>query len=184
MKTAVVLMLAVIISLGCAKLQVQAPKEAIKVDISMRLDIYQHIAKDIDEIENIVAGKDKGGFMFGFVGSAFAEEGLSPEVERAALSRKDRRPELFSWEEKGVVGENKSGLAEIRNSAAADSSVRQLVNAENSNRMVIYRGVAAKNNSSVEEVQRLYAKRLQEHAPSGTPIEVLNASGNYEWQTK
>ena len=43
MKTAALLILAIIISLGCAKVQVQAPKEPIKVDISMRLDIYQHI---------------------------------------------------------------------------------------------------------------------------------------------
>jgi uncharacterized protein YdbL (DUF1318 family) len=184
MKTAALLILAIIISLGCAKVQVQAPKEPIKVDISMRLDIYQHIEKDIDKIENIVAGKDKQGFLVGLVGVAFAEESLSPEVEQAALRRKDRRSELSSWEAKGVIGENKSGLVEIRNSSVADSSTRQLVDAENSDRMIIYRSVASKNNSSVEEVLKPYVKRLQEDAPGGTPIEVLNASGVYEWKTK
>ncbi len=180
MKIATLFMLAVIICLGCANVQVQAPKEPIKVDISMRLDIYQHIEKDIDEIENIVSGKDKQSFLVGLVGVAFAEEGLSPEVEDAALRRKDRRSELSVWESKGVVGENKSGLVEIRNSSAADSSVQRLVSAENNDRMLIYRAVAAKNKSSVEEVQKLYAKRLQDDAPGGTPIEIPGSG----WKVK
>jgi hypothetical protein len=44
------------LSVGCARVRVEAPKEAIKLDISMRLDIYQHVAKDIDAIEDIVSG--------------------------------------------------------------------------------------------------------------------------------
>jgi len=36
----------VFLTVGCAKVQVQAPKEPIKVDISMRLDVYQHVEKD------------------------------------------------------------------------------------------------------------------------------------------
>ena len=51
--------------------------------------------------------------------------------------------------------------------------------------MIIYQAVANKNNTSVEEVQKMYSKRLQNDAPSGTPIEVLNEStGAYEWRVK
>jgi uncharacterized protein YdbL (DUF1318 family) len=51
--------------------------------------------------------------------------------------------------------------------------------------MVIYREVARKNGASVEEVQKLYAKRLQSDAPAGTPIEVLDAAtGRYQWKVK
>jgi len=180
--------------LGCARVRVEAPKEPIKVDISMRLDIYQHIEKDIDAIESIVSGskekqkteaKDNQSLLGGFILNAYAQEGLSPEVERSALKRKDRLSELSSWEEKGVVGENRLGLVEIRNSGAAGPSVGQLVNSENSDRMTIYQEVAKKNGTSVEEVQKLYAKKLQANAPSGTPIEALNEStGQYEWKTK
>ena len=46
----------ILFAVGCAKVRVEAPKEAFKVDISMRLDIYQHVGKDIDSIENIVSG--------------------------------------------------------------------------------------------------------------------------------
>lgn len=194
MRIAVLLVFGLILGLGCARVRVEAPKEPIKVDISMRLDIYQHIEKDIDQIENIVSGsqgknkaesKDKQSLFDYFVHNAYAQEGLSPEVEDAALRRKDRRSELVSWQGKGVVGENKSGLVEIRMPENADSSVKELAEAENKDRMIIYQAVAKKNNSSVEEVEKIYAKRLQQDAPNGTPTEVLNeTTGAYEWKIK
>jgi len=192
MKKILVLMLGVFVIFGCARVRVEAPKEPIKVDISMRLDIYQHVEKDIDAIENIVSGpkeksktKDNQSLLSAFIGTAYAQEGLSPEVGQAALRRKDRRSALISWQEKGVLGEDRSGLLEIRNTQNQDSSQEQLVKEENSDRMLIYQAVAKKNNTSLEEVEKLYAKRLQADAPSGTPIEVLNeASGNYQWSIK
>jgi len=187
-----ILIACVILSLGCARVRVEAPKEAIKVDISMRLDIYQHVQKDINAIENIVSGSkeapkssDNHSLLDYFISNAYAQEGLSPEVEQAALRRKDRRTELVSWEAKGFVGENKSGLVEVRNSGGATAALEQLVKAENEDRMIIYRAVADKNGTSVDDVQKLYAKRLQSDAPVGTPAEVLNAaSGNFEWVIK
>jgi len=191
-KTILLLVIALAFSLGCARVRVEAPKEPIKVDISMRLDIYQHVQKDIDSIEDIVSGSPKEAKPSGkqslldyFVGAAFAQEGLSPEVEQAALRRKDRLAELVSWQEKGVIGENKSGLLEIRKREAANASLDELVNAENKDRMVIYKALAQKNQASIEEIQKPYAERLQGKAPSGTPIEVFNASaGAYEWKIK
>jgi uncharacterized protein YdbL (DUF1318 family) len=192
MKKLAFTLVSLIFAVGCARVQVSAPKEPIKVDISMRLDVYQHVEKDIDDIEDIVSGGSQepeskiGPNLLGFfVTEAYADDGLSFEVEQAALSRRARLSELHSWLSKGVLGENKSGLVEIRNSSQADSSVQALVNAENSDRMVIYKGVANKNGTSVEEVQKLYAKRLQDDAPSGTPIEALNeSSGSYQWKVK
>jgi uncharacterized protein YdbL (DUF1318 family) len=175
---------------------VQGSKEPIKVDITMRLDVYQHVQKDIDDIESIVSGakpvdkeksaaKDNQSLLGCFLTNAYAKEGLSPDVEQAALSRRGRLSDLASWESKGVIGENKLGLVEIRNAGTADSSVGQLVQAENSNRMVIYQSIAQKNSTSVEEVQKMYAQRLQNDAPSGTPIEVFDQStGKYIWKIK
>jgi uncharacterized protein YdbL (DUF1318 family) len=192
MKKIFILALGVIISLGCAKMQVGGTKEPIKVDISMRLDIYQHVEKDIDEIESIVSGSkeknkalDKQSLLGYFISNAYAQEGLSQEVEQAALRRKDRYAELSSLQSKGVVGENGAGLLEIRNSSAANLSVRELVKLENNDRMIIYRSIAQKNNTSLKEIQKLYAKRLQNDAPTGTPIEILNqATGASEWTVK
>jgi len=53
------------------------------MDISMRLDVYQHVVKDIDAIEGIVAGssdktesKDKRSFLSFVVSNVYAQEGL------------------------------------------------------------------------------------------------------------
>lgn len=161
------ILIMLVVFAGCARVRVEAPKEPIKLDISMRLDIYQHVAKDIDAIEDIVSGKEQkkpagkeGSMLDILVRDAYAEEGFGPEVERAALNRRDRRPQLLSLEEQGIVSENKLGLVET--TGGADSSIKDLVSAENNDRMVIYKAIAAKNGISVEEVQEIYAKKLQE----------------------
>lgn len=193
MRIALVIAIAVFIGIGCARVSVEAPKEPIKVDVSMRLDIYQHVAKDIDSIENLVTGApeknrenkaDNQSFLGLFINKAFAQDNLGPEVEQAALRRRDRREELLTWQQRGAVGENKSGLLEMR-SSESNSSLKELIAAENNDRLVIYKAIAEKNATSLDEVEKLYAKRLQQDAPSGTPIETLNSgTGSYEWRTK
>lgn len=177
-----------IVAFGCAKLQVAGSKEPIKLDISMRLDVYQHVAKDIDAIENIVSGKqdkklDKTSFLSNFfIGNAFAQETLSPEVEQAALRRKDRLVALTQYLISSVVGENKSGLVEIRQKT--DEALTKFVENENADRMLIYKAISAKNSTPLEEVARLYAKKLQENAPGGSFIEVIDANGSFVWKKK
>ncbi|MGD9015027.1 MAG: DUF1318 domain-containing protein [Candidatus Omnitrophota bacterium] len=192
MKTNWFLIGGIIFSIGCARVMVETPREPIKVDISMRLDIYQHIEKDIDAIEDIVSGSpeetqssNKKDFLDYFIPQAYAQEGLSPEVEQAALRRRDRHAELISWQKKGIIGEDRLGLLDIRNPQVMDSALLDLVKAENNDRMIIYAQVAEKNNAPVREVQKIYAKRLQDDAPAGTEIEVLNQeTGAYEWKRK
>ena len=168
MKKIFIALIVLVAFFGCARVRVEAPKDPIKLDISMRLDIYQHVAKDIDAIEDIVSGNEKkpsagkqGTWLEAFVKDAYAQDSLSPEVEQAAYSRRDRKPQLDSLETSGAVGENKLGMVETRGSA--DSSVKALVDAENADRMVIYKAIAAKNGVSVEEVQQIYAKKIQEN---------------------
>ena len=178
---------------GCARLNVGGAKEPIKVDISMRLDIYQHVQKDIDSIENIVSGDksqpakkpDGRSFLNYLIGNAYAQESLSPEVEQAALRRKDRKATLSSWEAQAVVGENRSALVEIRNPEVADSAVVEMVRSENEDRMIIYRALAKKYGQTLEEIQRTYAEKLASQAPAGTPVETFNILKGYsEWKIK
>jgi len=181
-----------LLSSGCARVSVEATKEPIKVDISMRLDVYQHIQNDIDAIEDIVSGgssvpdeKDKQSLLEMFMPLAYAEDGLSKQVEKAALGRRSRLQEITNLEKSGVAGENKLGFLEIRNASVADSSTEQLLKSENADRLTIYKSLAEKNNISLEEIQKIYASRLQKEAPAGTPIEVFNqVSGSYEWKIK
>lgn len=180
----------IVLFMGCARVSVQGSKEPIKLDISMRLDIYQHVQKDIDEIENLVIGskdssepKDQRGSLGFHVAKAYAQEALGPEVEQAASRRKSRISKLYALESKGMIGENSKGLVEAR--GAADAAARQLADEENADRMAIYKAVAAKNNISLQEVQKLYAKRLSVDAPAGTPVETVDAQGAAgQWKTK
>ena len=181
MKTLFAVVLVLVFGLGCARVRVEAPKEAIKVDVSMRLDIYQHVQKDIDNIEDMISGpaaktapaKDKSSLLDFFIGNAYAED-LGPAVHQAIERRKERRSQLVDLEARGAIGETRWGLVEAKASAAQD-----LVQAENNDRLAIYNAIAAKNGSSVDDVKRLYAQRLQADAPSGTPIETDSG-----WQTK
>jgi len=191
MKRFVVFAAAAVFAIGCARVSFQAPEEPIKLDISMRLDVYQHVEKDINSIEDIVSGSeniakplDKHSFLYYFgAGAAYAQDVLDPAVEQAALSRKVRREQVVSLLQAGKVGENKLGLLEARN--GADSVANQIISSENSDRMVIYKALAVKNNINVEEIQKPYASRLQKDAPQGAPVEVFNSStGIYQWQTK
>jgi len=179
-------------NLSCARVKVEGSKEPIKLDIAMRVDIYQHVQKDIDAIENIVSGNkqeantsDKQSLMRIFISQAFAQEDIDSAIEQAALRRKERRSELELLEQKGAVGENKSGLVEIRDKTAADSSTERMVDEENADRMQIYKALAQKNGVAVEQIQKMYASRLQQDAPAGAPVESLNeTSGAYEWRIK
>ena len=177
----VIIFAVLFIAIGCAKLQVVAPKDPIKVDIAMRLDVYQHVEKDIDLIESIVNGNKLGGkpssMLNCFVGTAYAEDALPAEVEGAALRRNARYQDLVAAESSGRIGENKSGFVELR---TGDASLNSLVSAENSDRQIIYNSIAGKNGASMADVQALYAKKLQSGAPAGTPVE--SADGG--WKTK
>lgn len=179
-------------SLGCARVQVAAPKEPIKVDITMRLDVYQHVQSDIDSIENLVSGSAPAkpanpglqSLLSVFVTEAYAQDAVNAETQAAALRRRDRLAEVKTLLESGVIGENKSGLLSVRDDNSISASARGMVNDENSDRMVIYREIAAKNGIAVEEVQKMYARRLQNDAPAGAPIEAEDGTGAYSWKAK
>ncbi|MBF0505158.1 MAG: YdbL family protein [Candidatus Omnitrophica bacterium] len=184
MKTMTLLIGTFLLTLGCANVRMEAPKDPIKLDVSMRLDVYQHVESDIDKIENTINSPSKKGakvlnktsLLDIFVDNAYAQE-LSPEAESAVARRQARHSDLVSWEEKGVVGENRSGLVEIKGSK--NDAVQGLVDSENNDRMVIYKAVADKNGTSIDSVQSLYAKKLQSNASPGTPVE-----GNSGWSVK
>ncbi len=183
MKEFLVVVASAVFLAGCAHITVDAPKEPIKLDVTMRLDIYQHIQSDIDDIENMVSGsgkkaqaKDKHSFLELLITNAYAQEGLGAQVQEAVERRKARRDELIALEESGAIGENSSGMVVVKKPAG---NAAALVSAENADRKAIYQAVADKNGSSADEVAALYAKRLQNDAPSGTPIETDGG-----WQIK
>jgi uncharacterized protein YdbL (DUF1318 family) len=180
-----------VFTFGCASVEVKAPKDPIKVDVSMRLDVYQHVAKDVDEIENMVSssGTTTASGLHSFLPflteTAYAEESMGPDVDEAVSGRKSRYGEIARLESSGIVGENKMGLLEVRSPGKADENTLSMVTAENSDRMTIYRGIAHKNGTKVQDVQKVYSKRLQRDAPSGCPIEEMDeVTGRAAWSVK
>lgn len=183
-KISVVLFAILFLSVGCATIRVRAPEKPIKVDITMRLDVYQHVKSDIDAIEDIVKGVDRESkasddhtFLNYVLSNAYAE-GISSSLEDAARRRKGRYDKLISLESSGVVGENNQGLVEVRQ--GQDVSAPGLVSDENRDRMVIYKGIAKNNGVSVAQIQKIYTERLQSDAPAGTPIQ----TGGGSWVKK
>jgi uncharacterized protein YdbL (DUF1318 family) len=168
---------ALLVGSGCARVEVQAPKDPIKMDISMRLDVYQHVVKDIDQIENLVSGSgQKTAWAEFLVTTAYAED-LDPRIEQAAAARRDRRESLLGLEAQGALGESNLGLVVVRSTADGADAI---ASSENNDRMVIYEALAQKNGTSVQEIQKVYSERLHRDAPAGTPVQ--DASGN--WGTK
>ncbi|MFH1281953.1 MAG: DUF1318 domain-containing protein [Candidatus Omnitrophota bacterium] len=194
MKIFSIILTVMIFMIGCARVNVGGAKEPIKLDIAMRLDVYQHVEKDIDAIENIVSGPkdkeqkkpaDQQSFLGLGVSIVYAQEELNPQAQQAALRRKDRINEVYALESKGIIGENKIGLLELRDSSQGSASVKQLIELENADRIIICEIVAAKNNVTIDDLNKIYAKRLHDDAPKGAPIETFNeASGVYEWKIK
>ena len=179
-KIGIVLIAIFFLSVGCATVRVKAPEKPIKVDISMRLDVYQHVKSDIDAIEDIVKGVgkepkalDDHTFLDYVLSNAYAE-GISSELEDAARRRNGRYNKLISLERSGVVGENNVGLVEVRQ--GQDTIAAGLVSDENKDRMVIYKGIARNNEVSMAEIQKIYTERQQSDAPAGTPIQTSGGS--------
>ncbi len=71
-----------------------------------------------------------------------------------------RAPEILKLKAQGLVGENNQGYLEVRGSGGG--AAVDLVKAENQDRQLVYKAIAAKTGASVAQVgQRAAAKRAQ-----------------------
>ena len=117
-----------------------------------------------------------------FVNCAYAQEGVlqvsTASIRALKASIKKRFPNLVSYFQRGIIGENNRGLLEIKSwqgvSLAKRAKVKQLVEAENKDRMNLYQEVAKNmgiDPSQLGKVQKIFAKQWQKTAPSGTWIQ-------------
>ncbi len=166
---------------GCARVSIDS-KDPIKLDISMRVDVYQHVARDVDSIEDMIAGPreeqeaeapQKTSLLDLIVPAAYAGElsDFPDEVVVAIERRKERRVRIVLLESQGYIGENERGLVDIFDKASLDPGRVTMIEEENKDRLVIFEYVAEKNGASVEETGRVFADRIQKDAVAGTPIE-------------
>ena len=89
-----------------------------------------------------------------------------------------RAPEVLKLKTQGLIGENNQGYLEIRGDGGGNAA--GLVKAENSDRRMVYKAIAAKTGGSVEQVGQRAAVRRAQVAGAGEWLQ--KPSG--EWYQK
>ena len=107
-----------------------------------------------------------------------AGDGGGPTESELLESMRERLPAIMELKLAGKVGETNRALLTPRGDL--DRKQRQLVEAENGDRIAFYRKVAARLGVSLEAVQKKRAKQIREASPEG--VWVQSAKG--EWERK
>ncbi len=137
-------------------------KEAVKVDISMKVDVYQH-------------------------GDPAAAKKTTPApVTDVAKSRRTRMGEVQILKNSRLVGENHAGYLEVRTVPPGEYGdyVKTTVEAENSDRGRLIEKLAKEKNVPVSQAERQQAELFQKSAFPGEWIEVPDAEGKFAWKQK
>jgi uncharacterized protein YdbL (DUF1318 family) len=177
----------VFLILGCARVNLQTEKP-LKVDISMRVDVYQHVAKDVASIEDQIHGgkqEQKLNSLFTVV-NAYAQD-YSGEVAAAIERRKERTSRIEEYVNKGYVGENKDALLTVMSQncpAELRGDIAALVQAENGDRNIIYQSTAEKNGADIASVRKAFFDDHYKRAASGAWFEIYDSASGYRWAQK
>ena len=136
--------------------------EPIKVDISMRLDVYSHNKE-----------------------AAVKGAGVSPTSD-AETRRRNRMADIQNFKNSRLIGEGRDGLVSIRVDTPGDDGeyVRKTVAAENEDRMAIMKAASEKGRKSLPAVQSEQAVLWQKRSFEGELIEVANPDGTFAWVPK
>ena len=148
---------------GCAAPTVNlSTDQPIKVDISMRLDVYDH---------NKQAGTK----------SAAASPAAVPEARR-----RNRMADIQNFKNSRLIGEGRDGLLSIRVDTPGDDGdyVRQTVAAENEDRMTLMKAAAEKEKKSLPDVQAEQSSLWRKRSFEGELIEAANPDGTFSWVAK
>ena len=167
---------------GCAKIQVETVKP-IKVDINMRVDVYQHVVNDVESINNEIYGSGDQSFDFLFgIRNVYAAD-LSSRAQEAIARRKKRLSELQGYFKLGVIGVNRNALLE--EVGEISPQIQALIAAENKDRTIMQEEVAKKNNTNLRAVQRVFFEDEYERAPKGYYFEIYDiVKDKYVWTRK
>jgi hypothetical protein len=142
------------------KVDLQSP-EPIKVDVNMRLDVYQYKGDEPDKPDAAQASFD------------------------AAQTRmRNRYAEIQTFKNNGLVGEDHRGLLHLREKPAGEwgDEVEKQVNQENEDRTLLIRRQAKDTNQAMHEVQDEQWKHRTKIAYHGEWIEVPGEKPNtFKW---
>ncbi len=151
--TAIIGFLACGLTMTACKLPVVnvATPDPIKVDVTMRLDVYQYRGD-----ENAKPGEAQVGY------------------EEAVLRQRNRMAEVQTLKNNRLVGEDHRGQLNLREKPAGEwgRQVEEVVNKENEDRIIIIRHEAKESNKQVHEIETSRWKANLEKAFKGEWIEV------------
>jgi uncharacterized protein YdbL (DUF1318 family) len=148
---------------GCRGIGVDlGTQQPLKVDIAMKLDVYQH-------------GD----------GPTARKPGSAPPVD-VATTRRNRLEEVQSLKNQRLVGENHAGYLEARNTPPGKFGdyVRQTVDDENADRARLIERLAKERNTTVAAAEGQQAEIFRKSAFQGEWIEVPDAEGKFGWKQK
>lgn len=151
---------------GCALPPVNlSTSEPIKVDIAMRLDVYQH----------------NGGEGAAAKPAPAPARGGDPE-ERS----KNRQADIQTFKNSRLVGEGHDGLLVVLEETAGSDGdyMRATVAAENSDRMAQMKAQAKKEKRSLVDIQKETAALWANRSFKGEWIETRGTGGSYRWVQK
>ena len=136
-----------------------ATSEPLKVDVNMRVDIYQHTT-----------------------GDAPAE---GPEGE-AQTRRRARMAEIQNLKNARIVGEDRHGLLAIVQAPPGEYGdyVRRTVEAENADRLALMKQLAAERRVPLAQIEAEQATLWRERAFPGESVETQEPDGAWRWTQK
>lgn len=140
-----------------------ATPQPIKVDIAMRLDVYQH-AKEASK----------------------KSTPTSTTSTDPAEARRNRMADIQTFKNSRLVGEGRDALLAIRVETPGDYGdfIRKTVDAENADRMALMKSEAEKQKTSLPQIQTKQASLAAKLAFKGEWIEFVKADGSSEWIQK
>lgn len=106
----------------------------------------------------------------------FAATASAQNMEEIKARMLDRKPTIDALKASGAIGEGNDGYLHLRQKAADAKTV----NAENADRKTVNSMIAKKEGTSVEQVSKTAAKRLQDFAAPGHWVQKDDGS----WQQK
>ncbi len=135
-----------------------ATPEPLKVDVNMRVDIYQHATSDAP--------------------------GNGPDAE-AQDRRRARMAEIQNLKNTRLVGENHHGLLSLVQAQSGEYGdyVRRTIEAENADRLALMKQLAAERRVPMADIETEQANLWRERAFPGEWIE-MQVEGTWRWQQK
>ena len=136
--------------------------EPIKVDVAMRLDVYQHSKEIAADLKKSLPASDPDSL------------------------RRNRMADIQTFKDSRIVGEGRNGLLSIRTDTPGEYGdyIRKTVSEENEDRMALFKSEADKKKTSLIQIQKKQADIFSKMAFKGEWIESETADATVRWIQK